>query len=217
MATRKQAREAIIQILYAIELGNDNAINQAELFLNEQKIRNKQQEFALSLLNGVCENETLLLKIINTFLKTWNVDRLGVIEKNILKLGIYELLKTNTQKAVIINEAIELTKVFNVDDASKLVNGVLDAISKNTLDSILELINSTSDIKNNEMSKSSVTNFDNTNGTTRKRTKKVRSPMVDTKQIAKANKNKIKNANHKNKHTSKQNKGIENKNGDRKI
>ena len=71
----------------------------------------------------------MLLKM-NIFLKTWDIERLGVVEKNILKLGIYEILYTQTERPIIINEAIELTKDFNVADASRLVNGVLDSISK---------------------------------------------------------------------------------------
>lgn len=141
MATRKQAREAIIQILYAKELGNDKAIEQAEAFLNAQKIRNKQQEFALTLLHGICNEEKRIADIINVFLKTWDISRLGVIEKNIIKLGVYELLQTNTQKAVIINEAIELTKSFNVQDAFRLVNGILDSVAKTdpkTLDDLIQ-------------------------------------------------------------------------------
>lgn len=130
MATRKQAREAVIQILYAKELGNDKAIEQAESFLYEQKIRNKQQDFALTLLHGICSEEKRITDVINIFLKTWDLSRLGVIEKNIIKLGVYELLQTNTQKAVVINEAIELTKSFNVQDAFRLVNGILDSVAK---------------------------------------------------------------------------------------
>ncbi|MCI5787671.1 MAG: transcription antitermination factor NusB [Helicobacter trogontum] len=130
MATRKQAREAVIQILYAKELGNDKAIEQAESFLYEQKIRNKQQDFALTLLHGICSEEKRITDVINVFLKTWDLSRLGVIEKNIIKLGVYELLQTNTQKAVVINEAIELTKSFNVQDAFRLVNGILDSVAK---------------------------------------------------------------------------------------
>lgn len=141
MATRKQAREAIIQILYARELGNDKALTQASHFLDSQKIRNTQQSFALDLLHGVCEKEDYITQVMNVFLKTWDIERLGVIEKNILKLGIYEILQTNTQKAVIINEAIELTKSFSVQDAFRLVNGVLDSVAKTdsaTLDNLIK-------------------------------------------------------------------------------
>ena len=130
MATRQDARAAVIQILYALELGNDSMLGYSKDFLAEQKILNKQAEFALSLLHGVCENERFILEVMNIFLKTWDIERLGVVEKNILKLGIYEILYTQTERPIIINEAIELTKDFNVADASRLVNGVLDSISK---------------------------------------------------------------------------------------
>ena len=156
MATRKQAREAIIQILYAKELGNDKAIEQAEAFLNAQKIRNKQQEFALNLLHGICNEERKIADIINVFLKSWDLSRLGVIEKNIIKLGVYELLQTNTQKAVIINEAIELTKSFNVQDAFRLVNGILDSVAKTDSKTLDELIQKQEQINIEKTSQDSI-------------------------------------------------------------
>lgn len=156
MATRKQAREAIIQILYAKELGNDKAIEQAEAFLNAQKIRNKQQEFALNLLHGICNEERKIADIINVFLKSWDLNRLGVIEKNIIKLGVYELLQTNTQKAVIINEAIELTKSFNVQDAFRLVNGILDSVAKTDSKTLDELIQKQEQINIEKTSQDSI-------------------------------------------------------------
>lgn len=156
MATRKQAREAIIQILYAKELGNDKAIEQAETFLNAQKIRNKQQEFALNLLHGICNEERKIADIINVFLKSWDLNRLGVIEKNIIKLGVYELLQTNTQKAVVINEAIELTKSFNVQDAFRLVNGILDSVAKTDSKTLDELIQKQEQINIEKTSQDSI-------------------------------------------------------------
>lgn len=156
MATRKQAREAIIQILYAKELGNDKAIEQAETFLNAQKIRNKQQDFALNLLHGICNEERKIEDIINVFLKSWDLSRLGVIEKNIIKLGVYELLQTNTQKAVIINEAIELTKSFNVQDAFRLVNGILDSVAKTDSKTLDELIQKQEQINTEKLTQDSI-------------------------------------------------------------
>lgn len=140
MATRTQAREAVIQLLYAHEMGNDNVLNQASDFLNNSKIRNKQHDFALELLNGAIKYESLIMQVISVFLKTWDITRIGSIEKSILKLGIYELLQTNTQEAIVINEAIELTRVFNVDNAAGLINGILDSVSKTSADDIADRI-----------------------------------------------------------------------------
>lgn len=140
MATRTQSRIAVIQLLYAKELGNENAIDDAKIFFNENKIRNKQQEFALSLLYGVCKHEQTILDIIDIFVKGWDIHRLGIVEKNILKLGAFELLETNTQKAVVINEAIEIAKMFNLEDACRLINAVLDGIAKTHKDEIAKLV-----------------------------------------------------------------------------
>lgn len=140
MATRTQVRVAVVQLLYAKELGNERAIDDAITFLDNEKIRHKQQEFGLFLLHGICEHESWIIQIIQVFVKEWDIERLGIIEKNILKLGIFELLNTNTQKAIVINEAIELTKTFNIEDACKLINGVLDNIAKANSDDIAKLI-----------------------------------------------------------------------------
>ncbi|RDU62204.1 transcription antitermination factor NusB [Helicobacter sp. MIT 14-3879] len=140
MATRMQARVAVVQLLYAKELGNDSAIDHAAVFLDDRKIRHKQQEFALSLLYGICKYETIIMQVMQAFVKEWDIKRLGIVEKNILKIGIFELLETTTQEAIVINEAIELTKVFNIEDAFRLVNGVLDSIAKASVDDIARLI-----------------------------------------------------------------------------
>lgn len=140
MATRTQSRIAVIQLLYAKELGNEKAIGDAKAFLDKSKIRNKQQDFAISLLNGVCEHEQIMLDVIDIFVKEWDIQRLGIVEKNILKLGSFELLETNTQKAVVINEAIEIAKMFNLKDACKLINAVLDGIANTNKNEIVKLI-----------------------------------------------------------------------------
>ncbi|RDU70505.1 transcription antitermination factor NusB [Helicobacter aurati] len=140
MATRAQVRIAVVQLLYAKDLGNEQAISGAAVFLDSKKIRHKQQEFALFLLHGICQDESLIMQVMEVFVKEWDIGRLGIIEKNILKLGIFELLKTKTQKAIVINEAIELTKIFNIEDACKLVNGVLDNVAKTSTDDIAKLI-----------------------------------------------------------------------------
>jgi len=69
-------------------------------------------------------------KQINKHLKEWKIDELGNIERAILRLGAYEILKSDLDDAVIINEAIELSKSLASDTAPRFINGVLDAIVK---------------------------------------------------------------------------------------
>ncbi|EAJ0335348.1 transcription antitermination factor NusB [Campylobacter lari] len=129
MATRHQVRQSIVSLLYAAQLNQENKdfINE---FLDEKKIRNDQRKFTLDLYNGINEQLTLLDEKINECLKEHKLDGVASIEKAILRLGAYEILFTSTQKAIIINEAIELAKEMAGDSAPKFINGVLDKINK---------------------------------------------------------------------------------------
>jgi N utilization substance protein B len=132
MATRHQSRSAVIGLLYAHDIGNPEVQQFSEDLLEEKKIRNKQREFALGLYNGVLEHLETIDNEIKAHLKDWDFERLDHVDKSILRLGTYELLYTDLDRAVIINEAVELAKELGSDQSPKFVNGVLDAIEKTT-------------------------------------------------------------------------------------
>ncbi|MDO5046897.1 transcription antitermination factor NusB [Campylobacter sp.] len=127
MATRHQVRQAVISLLYAQEMGSEMSEFKNE-FLEEKKIRNEQRNFTSSLYEGVNENLHGIDELLNSYLKEYKIHEIGVVERAILRLGAYEMKFTDTDKAVIINEAIELAKELGSDSAPKFVNGVLDAI-----------------------------------------------------------------------------------------
>ena len=128
MATRHQVRQSVISLLYAMELNKENEIFIDEI-LEEKKIRNNQKEFTISLYNGIIQNLDKIDEIINSCLNE-EIQKLGLVEKAILRLGTYEILYTNTDNAIAINEAIELGKEMASDNSSKFINGVLDSIKK---------------------------------------------------------------------------------------
>lgn len=130
MATRHQSREAVIALLYAYDVGNDDIQKHAVDILEEKKIRNKQREFALGLFEGTLAQLEKLDDLIKENLKEWDFDHLGSIEKAILRLGSYEVLNSELDSAVVINEAIELAKKLCSEQSPKFINGVLDGISK---------------------------------------------------------------------------------------
>ena len=133
MATRHQSRESVISLLYANDIGNESIEKYLDDILEDKKIRNKQKEFALSLYNGVMQNLEKIDSEINKHLKEWKLDSIGNIERAILRLGAYEILFTKLDSAVVINEAIELSKTLASESAPKFINGVLDAIKKDSL------------------------------------------------------------------------------------
>ncbi|MBE0491433.1 MAG: transcription antitermination factor NusB [Sulfurospirillum sp.] len=131
MATRHQVRESIVGLLYASDIGNDGIDKYIDTIFEEKKIRNNQREFALNLYKGVKENLEHVDAVINTYLKEWDLANIGNIERAILRLGAYELLYSELDDAVVINEAIELAKKLCNDTSPKFINGVLDAIKSN--------------------------------------------------------------------------------------
>jgi len=130
LATRHQARESIITLLYAEDIGNPGIEKFIDELFEEKKIRNQQKEFALGLYHGVKEHLVIIDEAINLHLKEWNLSEIGTLERAILRLGAYEVLYSELDNAVIINEAIELAKKLCNETSPKFINGVLDAICK---------------------------------------------------------------------------------------
>ncbi len=130
MATRHHARMAVVSLLYAYDLGNGNIAEHTSEILEEKKIRNKQKDFALSLYDGVMQNLEKIDEAIKKHLKDWDFERLGTIERATLRLAGYEIIYGELDSAVVINEAVEITKAFGTEQSPKFINGVLDAISK---------------------------------------------------------------------------------------
>ncbi len=130
MATRHHARMAVVSLLYAYDLGNKSIADFTDEILEDKKIRNKQKEFALDLFRGVMDNLEAVDTAIVKHLKDWDFERLGSVERATLRLGAYEIMHSELDSAVVINEAIEVSKAFGTEQSPKFINGVLDAISK---------------------------------------------------------------------------------------
>lgn len=129
MATRHQVRQAVVSLLYAKEMGSEMEEFSKE-FLEEKKIRNDQKKFTQSLFLGINEHLNELDAQLDELLKERDISQIGIVERSILRLGAYEILFTDTDRAVIINEAIELAKEMGSESAPKFVNAVLDTIVK---------------------------------------------------------------------------------------
>jgi len=128
MATRHQARTAVVGLLYAFDLGNENIAKFSDEILEEDKIRNKQKEFSYSLFNGTIENLEMIDEEVEKHLTDWDYESIGKVEKAIMRLGAYEILIAKTDRAIIINEAVELAKELADEKSPKFINGVLDAL-----------------------------------------------------------------------------------------
>ncbi len=130
MATRHQVRQAAVSLLYAHEMGSEMEVFAGE-FLEEKKIRNDQRKWTMELFNGVIEKTAILDELLNKRLGKWKLDEIGSVERAILRLGAWELSFSDTEPKIIISEAVALANEMGSESAAKLINGVLDAISKN--------------------------------------------------------------------------------------
>ncbi len=125
MATRHQARQAVIALLYANEFNAQDETSVSE-FLEEKKVRNEQRNFALALYKGVQLNLSQIDEQIKPFIK--EEMKLSPIESAILRLSVYEFFHSQTDKIIIINEAIELAKELASENSPKFINAVLDSL-----------------------------------------------------------------------------------------
>ena len=131
MATRTQVRTAVVQMLYAMDLGNENMKIQAKEYLEDRKIKGAKLEFGISLLNGVLENlDKIDDKIQKHLSKEWEFNRLDNVDKAILRLGVYEILFTELPYQVVINEGVEIAKILSSENSNRFINGMLDKIAK---------------------------------------------------------------------------------------
>lgn len=130
MATRTDARVAVISILFAHDSGNEQALTNRDGLYDEKNIKNKQRDFANALLDGVLSHLEAVDTLIESRLKEWDYERIGKVDKAILRLGAYELLYTDTDRPIIMNEAINIAKELCGDESPSFINGMLDKIKK---------------------------------------------------------------------------------------
>lgn len=124
---RSEARKIIMTILYQIIVYKKNNMG----YSTESVIRENLEidnEFVKDTVYGVLTYQNEIDRLANKYLSNWTIDRLGNTDIAILRMGIYELMYTETPSIVCINEAIELAKAYSDDEVVKMINAVLDKV-----------------------------------------------------------------------------------------
>lgn len=130
MSTRRRAREVVLQVLYLQDLNHEQNSESIEQFVRSRLRKHEPTiQFALSLLNGTIRNIKRIDKLLAANATNWTIKRMAAIDRNILRLGAYEISCTDTPRQVVINEAIELAKRYGDRNSGSFVNGVLDRVS----------------------------------------------------------------------------------------
>ena len=130
---RSELRQIIMTILYQINVYNKNKM----IYDIEEVIKENldiDNEFVKEVVYGVTTYQNEIDNLANTYLNNWTIDRLGNTDIAILRMGIYELMYTDTPDIVCINEAIELAKKYSDDDVVKMINAVLDKVYHKKVD-----------------------------------------------------------------------------------
>ncbi|MDW8019286.1 MAG: transcription antitermination factor NusB [Chloroherpetonaceae bacterium] len=130
MMNRRQVREVVMQILYAREVRKEDNISKvAEGLIPEEILsQEKSKSFAYKLLSDVVTNLPLIDSYIAKHADNWELDRMAIIDKNLMRMAIAEFLfMEDVPPKVSINEAIEIAKKYSTDKSSKFINGILDA------------------------------------------------------------------------------------------
>ena len=125
--TRHEQRYKAMTILYQANLYKNNNIEYDIKDIIHEQIE-EDNKFIENIVNGVLNNQEELDKIANKYLENWDINRLGYTDQAILRMGIYEIIKTDTPDITCIDEAVELSKEYSDDKVCKMINGVLDKV-----------------------------------------------------------------------------------------
>ena len=126
---RRQSRTAALQSLFAVDLRGHWTNSQLEWLDEDEVLPESAVEFAEELLGGVCRSQIGLDGVITRYAPAWPVDQLSVIDRNILRMALFELIYTpGTPRKTVINEAVELAKNFGSESSARFVNGVLGSV-----------------------------------------------------------------------------------------
>jgi N utilization substance protein B len=129
LGSRRQGREAALQVLYLKDVSRNGLEVIPASAWSEEPLSPKIREFAARLAEGVSTHQSAIDPLIKKYAENWDLDRMAVIDRCILRLAAFELVhETETPINVIINEAVEIAKKFSTADSSKFVNGILDKI-----------------------------------------------------------------------------------------
>jgi len=130
MTLRRKSREFALQMLFEWDLGQQKPAQVEQHFWKSAKAAESTRRFARQLFEGAVEQAESNDKLVAKLAQNWKFDRLAAVDRNILRLAIYELRAGTAPVKVVLDEAIELAKKFSSEDAPAFLNGVLDAAAK---------------------------------------------------------------------------------------
>lgn len=131
--TRSELRKKIMTILYQINVYDTNKVEyDIESIIKD--VLEIDNEFVKDMVYGVITYKDKIDELANKYLNKWTIDRLGNTDQAIIRMSVYEMVYTKTPDVVVINEAVELAKLYSDDKVKDMINGILDKIYHEELD-----------------------------------------------------------------------------------
>ncbi len=127
---RRKARETAFKVLYQVDLVEADPLEAYQHLLDESDLKqDRDKAFCQSLIEGCIAHMGDIDRLISAHARDWNIERMPVIDRNIMRMALYELLyEEDSQKAVVIDEAVEIAKKYSDAGASSFINALLDKI-----------------------------------------------------------------------------------------
>jgi len=134
LGRRRRSREFALQVLYQIEIAKQDAIKVVAQFQDHFFIGAERDDFLERLVLGVSKHRQEIDRLIEQYSENWRLDRMNIIDRNILRLAAFELLYCkDIPPKVTLNEAIDLGKRYGTDDSGGFINGILDRIQNEAI------------------------------------------------------------------------------------
>jgi len=133
MGSRRKARECALQMLFAADVAetpSDEVVRTYWAELGDTDLEEPARDFATRLAAGTLGQLEALDERIRSRAEHWRIARMAVVDRNILRLAVYEFLYEPTPRTVAINEALEIARRFSTYEATQFINGILDAIKR---------------------------------------------------------------------------------------
>lgn len=132
MGRRRQGRELALQLLYELDVrGEADPAGVTDDFWRRQPASDDVRAFAEAIVRGVRANQAKIDELIERFAEHWELDRMAVVDRNVLRAGIWELLwGIEVPPKVAINEAIEVARRFSTEESTRFINGLLDRVRR---------------------------------------------------------------------------------------
>ncbi|MGE3538912.1 MAG: transcription antitermination factor NusB [Candidatus Tectimicrobiota bacterium] len=129
MGKRRQSREAALKLLYAVDMTHAALQDMLRAPWVEQIVPDEVRDFTTRLVTGVLQRRDEIDMSIQEYSTNWSLERIGLVERNILRFAIYELcFMPDIPPNVTINEAVEVAKKYGTEEAPAFINGILDRI-----------------------------------------------------------------------------------------